>query len=204
MRMTDAGWGYLCERAKPERREFLQIYAKQYIEPLFASYPELYGKVYLALRKKGFFAEYDPVLHIIVPERALTAYTPFQLRSIAAHEMLHLVQFQNEVGKKSQSKKYEYQATFLSWARGCAYDFVMSFPASCKETACAFSNRHGYFSCGAIFSKCCRDCSEPELRSLAKKLEGLSFRYTLSDLPDFEAVVRRELGTEKDEKEGNP
>ena len=45
---------------------------------------------------------------------------------------------------------------------------------------------------------------ESELRALAKKLEGLSFRYTLSDLPDFEAVVRRELGTEKDEKEGNP
>lgn len=195
MRMTDAGWGYLCERSKPERKAFLQTYAKDYIEPLFAGYPELYGKVYLALRKQGFFAEYDPVLHIVVPDRALTAYTPFQLRSIAAHEMLHLVQFQDEVGKRSQSKKYEYQATFLSWARGYAGDFVRAFPSSCRE-ACDMSKRHNYFCCDAIFAKRCRDCSESELSAVAEKLERLSSRYTTSDLPDFEALVRRELGTE--------
>lgn len=200
MRMTDAGWGYLCERSKPERRAILQTYAKAYIEPLFASYPELYGKVYLALRKQGFFAEYNPALHIVVPDRALAAYTPFQLRSIAAHEMLHLVQFQNDVGKQSQSKKYEYQATFLSWARGYAGDFVRAFPSSCGE-ACDMSKRHNYFCCDAVFPKCCRDCSEGELSAIAEKLGHLASRYTLGDLPDFEALVRRELGTESCGKE---
>ncbi|MDI6600697.1 MAG: hypothetical protein QME46_02800 [Thermoanaerobacteraceae bacterium] len=48
------GWGYLCDRSSEERKEILAIYAERYIVPMFEQYPELVGKVYLALRKEGF------------------------------------------------------------------------------------------------------------------------------------------------------
>nr|WP_308627365.1 hypothetical protein [uncultured Eisenbergiella sp.] len=60
MVMLDRGWGYLCDKSKPERKEALYQYAVNYVEPVLENYPELKGKVYLALRKHGFFAEYDP------------------------------------------------------------------------------------------------------------------------------------------------
>jgi hypothetical protein len=58
---------------------------------MFKQYPELTGKVYLALRKEGFFAYPTPVHNIIVPANVLEYYDDLRLRFMTAHEMLHLV-----------------------------------------------------------------------------------------------------------------
>lgn len=34
MQMTDAGRGYLCDRASPERKQLLKSFAVEYVEPL--------------------------------------------------------------------------------------------------------------------------------------------------------------------------
>lgn len=100
MEMQKNGWGYLCEKSKKERKEILRQYAESYVEPAFEGYPELKGKIYLALRKNGFIAEYNPVYYIIVPENALNRYGHHVLRAITAHEMGHLLQFQNDIGER--------------------------------------------------------------------------------------------------------
>lgn len=79
--MQKNGWGYLCEKSKKERKEILRQYAESYVEPAFEGYPELKGKIYLALRKNGFIAEYNPVYYIIVPENALNRYGHHVLRA---------------------------------------------------------------------------------------------------------------------------
>lgn len=118
-----------------------------------------------------------------------------ELRSTMAHEMVHLLQFQQNIGIGDQKKKYEYQATFLSWGRGYAMDFVKAFPASCKEEICHKNQRHCYFRCGQIFARPCRECTEKELAAIARRLERLSAGHTLSDFPDFMVIVRKEFST---------
>lgn len=156
MEMQKNGWGYLCEKSKKERKEILRQYAESYVEPAFEGYPELKGKIYLALRKNGFIAEYNPVYYIIVPENALNRYGHHVLRAITAHEMGHLLQFQNDIGKDSQSLWSEIQATMLSWERGFAKDFLLAFPENCTRSVCDGKEKHCYFSCNLLFDGCCR------------------------------------------------
>ncbi len=61
-----SGWFLLCKRMREDRALKLEQYAAEYFEPMLGKFPQLKGKVHLALRKRGWFAEHKPVLHIIV------------------------------------------------------------------------------------------------------------------------------------------
>jgi hypothetical protein len=129
---------------KPERAEKITRYAAEYFEPALARFPELFGNVYLSLRKYGWLAEYDPVLYIVIREDAFDAYNPWEIRATTAHEMVHLVQFMNGIGRdRYDTANVERQATFLAWGRGSTYDFLRSFPESCRNTP----SDHGYKFC---------------------------------------------------------
>lgn len=181
MEMTNHGWGYLCDRSKKERKEILRQYAEKYVEPAFANYPELKGSIYLALRKHGFFAEYNPVYYIIIPEHAFSRYGHHALKAITAHEMGHLLQFQKDIGKDAQSLWSEIQATMLSWERGFAKDFLMAFPENCCRAVCDGEEKHCYFTCNLLFEGCCRNCSEEDMNRRAEKLERLAKEYKIDD-----------------------
>lgn len=59
-------WFLLCKRMREDRALKLERYAAEYFEPMLGKFPELKGNVHLVLRKRGWFAEHKPVLHIIV------------------------------------------------------------------------------------------------------------------------------------------
>lgn len=191
MEMQKNGWGYLCEKSKKERKEILRQYAESYVEPAFEGYPELKGKIYLALRKNGFIAEYNPVYYIIVPENALNRYGHHVLRAITAHEMGHLLQFQNDIGKDSQSLWSEIQATMLSWERGFAKDFLLAYPENCNRSVCDGKEKHCYFSCNLLFDGCCRNCSEDDMNIRAEKLERLAEEYKIDDEINVKEIKER-------------
>lgn len=182
MVMLDRGWGYLCDKSKPERKEALYQYAVNYVEPVLENYPELKGKVYLALRKHGFFAEYDPVNHIIVPENASSRYGKHLLLSITAHEMGHILQYEFDIEKDKQSLWTEMQATVISWERGFAKDFILSFPENCSRSTCCGKEKHGYFHCNLFFEGCCRNCSVRDMDRRAEKLEAIAREYKITDV----------------------
>jgi len=164
------GWDLLCPHMRPERAEKILTYAREYFEPVLSHFPELFGKVYLALRKYGWLAEYQPVLHIVIQEEALDTYSPWELRTITAHELMHLIQFTHGIGlERYGTRDVERQATFLTFARGFAYDFLRTFTSSCPHHPCSHSHRSVYFNCNLIFKGCCRIARK---RSCAQRQTG--------------------------------
>jgi len=196
--ISERGWDFLCPHIRPERAEKIALYAAQYLEPAFAGFPELFGKVYLSLRKYGWLAEYKPVLYIVIRESALEIDSPWRIRATTAHELMHLVQFSHGIGlNRYGSRDVERQATFLTFARGFAYDFLRAFPASCPNTPCDHGHKLCYFGCGLLFNGCCRDCTEDELRVKASGLTALAQRYSLHDSPDYFKLVSGCLHTDE-------
>jgi len=190
MQMTSQGWGYLCDRSSEERKRILAVYAERYIVPMFEQYPELIGKIYLALRKEGFFAYPTPVYNIIVPANIFEYYDDLRLRFMTAHEMLHLVQFSYNIGVTDWNvKKIERQATFMAFARGYAYDFVKAFPTHCHRQCCDMNYRFCYYKCKHIFTKSCKEYSDSEIRDISAILEELAQKYKITDFPDYIKIV---------------
>lgn len=193
----EKGWGLLCPKTRPERALKIERYAAEYLEPMLVHFPELHGRVYLALRKFGWLAEYNPVLHIVIREEALESYSEWRMRATTAHELVHLVQFINgEALGKGVSIEVERQATFLTFSRGFAFDFLKAFSASCTHDACNRDFKLCYYNCGLLFSRCCRDYTESELRSKARQLETLSQSYGVHDHPDYFRLVGQAMATE--------
>lgn len=187
------GWSYLCPKTTLERKQQLDEYAHLFLIPVLKMYPELFGKVYLALRKNGFFAYKDPVLNIIIPENCMINYDEYRLRFITAHELLHLIQFINGIDSKWNVKFIERQATFLAFNRGFSLDFIKSFPASCQRETCDMKGRFCYYNCSWIFKKSCKLYDESEQIILAQKLANISSKYTIYDDIDYLDVVKKEL-----------
>lgn len=184
------GWDFLHPHIRPERAEKVARYAKEYFEPALARFPELFGSVYLSLRKYGWLASDKPVLNIVIRESALSGYSQWRIRATTAHELMHLVQFINGIGlTRAGEGEVEKQATFLTFARGFAYDFLRSFPASCKNTPCDHGYKYCYYGCGLVFKGCCRDYTDEELRIKAEALEALAQKYGLTDSPDYYKLV---------------
>ena len=190
--LNDVGWGYLCPKSTPQRKQQLNEYANLFLVPALGKYPELFGKVYLALRKNGFFAYKEPVLNIIIPENCMINYDEYRLRFITAHELLHLVQFIHGVDSKWKVKFIERQATFMAFERGFALDFIKAFPTSCQRQ-CDMKGRFCYYNCSWIFQKCCKEYTEKEQIILAQKLEKLASKYTIYDQVDYIEIVRKAL-----------
>lgn len=175
---------------RPERAAKVAQYAKEYFEPALARFPELFGNVYLSLRKYGWLAEFAPKLYVVIRESALDEYNPWEIRATTAHELMHLVQFKSGIGTdKYGSISVERQATFLAWGRGFAYDFLRSFPESCGRTPCDHGYKFCYYGCRLLFAGCCRDCTDEELRFKADRLTALARNYSLSDGSDYFALV---------------
>ncbi len=191
MKMTPYGWGYLCDRSKEERKKEISVYADKYITPYFDQFPELYGKIYLAIRKEGFFAYPSPVLNIIIPLNSMINYSECHLKIITAHEMMHLIQYINNIGLSSWNVIiYERQATFMAFARGFGYDFLKAFSCSCKHESCDMKGRVCYFSCKHIFPVSCKNYSDDDLYKMANKLQDVSKQYSIIDFPDYIKIVR--------------
>lgn len=184
------GWDFLCPHMRPERAEKVIKYAREYFEPALSHFPELFGKVYLSLRKHGWLAEYKPVLYIVIKESALDTYSPWRIRFTTAHELMHLVQFSHGIGlERYGSRDVERQATFLTFTRGFAYDFLRAFPSSCPNIPCNNCYRFGYYNCNLLFKDTCRDCTEEELHTKASKLTALAQSYGVYDNPDYYKLV---------------
>ena len=144
-----------------DRADKLRTYAQQYLEPVLQAYPDLKGSIHLALRKQGWFAEHQPVLHVIVREEDLDRSSPWRIRSITAHELSHLIQHLRGISLDERwNKRIERQATFNTFVRGFAYDFLRAFPAECTRQPCDHKFVFGYFRCDGIFGECCRDLNE--------------------------------------------
>ncbi len=189
--MAQRGWDFLCPHIRPERAEKIVRYAKDYFEPALVRFPELFGKVRLSLRKFGWLAEHDPELYIVIRESALEEGSPWRIRATTAHELMHLVQFSAGFGLgKYVDIGLERQATFLTFARGFAYDFLREFSASCTRETCDHTHKFCYYSCSLLFRGCCRDCAEDELQAMAGKLAALASCYGLHDSPDYFKLVR--------------
>lgn len=183
-------WFLLSNRIKRDRALKLREYAAEYLEPILSKFPELKGKVYLALRKRGWFAEHKPVLHIIVRAEDLEKSSSWRIRSITAHELMHLVQYLHGIGTDERwNKTIERQATFRSFARGFAYDFLKAFPAECTREPCDHKFAFGYFRCDSIFQECCRDLPETLFQKLAQMLEVLARRHDSWEQYDFVELV---------------
>lgn len=75
-------WFLLSNRIKKDRALKLRVYAKQHLEPVLDKFPELKGKVHLALRKEGWYAQHKPVLHIIVRAEDLEKSSTWRIRSM--------------------------------------------------------------------------------------------------------------------------
>jgi len=192
--ISNEDWFFLCKRIKKERAIKIIKYAKQYFEPALKQFPELKGKVHLVLRKKGWFADYKPALHIVIREEALVNSSEWRIRSTTAHELLHLVQFINGIGLDKQNNlQIERQATFLSFARNFAYDFLKSFPVECKKETCNHTFKYEYFCCKTIFSKCCKEYSDEKLKLLARRLKKEAKKYSLNDNPDYKNIIYQSL-----------
>lgn len=200
MQMTEKGWGFLCEKSRESRKKILADYAKKYVEPVLEKYPEMKGKVYLVLRKQGFFAEYDPVYHIVAPEKPLTTYGKNLLLAITAHEFGHLIQYERKIGEKEQDLVLELHATLLSWKRGFALNYLLSFQENCEKERCDHSEKHCYFGCDYFFGGNCRQCTDVELKRKAAILENIARDYEDIDKLDVKTVrseIRRLLREEK-------
>jgi len=153
-------------------------------------FPELKGKVHLALRKEGWFAEHKPVLHVIVRAEDLEKSSSWRIRSITAHELMHLVQYLRGIGvDKRWNKTIERQATFRSFARGFAYDFLKAFPAECTKEPCDHKFVFGYFRCDSVFREYCRCLPESSFQELAQKLEVLAQKHDSWEEYDFVGLV---------------
>lgn len=187
------GWGYLCPNSSPQRKQQLDEYARLFLVPSLKKYPELIGKIYLVLRKNGFFASKEPFLNVVVPENCLNNYDEYRLRFITAHELLHLVQFINGIDSKWNVKFIERQATFMAFSRGFALDFVKAFPASCRRHLCDMKGRFCYYNCSWIFKRSCKEYTDDDQITLAHKLEKISSEYTIYDDVDYLEVVRKGL-----------
>ncbi len=188
--MSERGWDYLCPNMRRQRAEKVARYAGEYFEPALERFPELFGKVYLSLRKYGWLAEFDPVLYIVIRESSLDTYSSSRIRATTAHELAHLVQFKNGIGlSRYDTANVERQATFLALGRGFAYDLLRSFPESCDKEHCGRDYKICYYGCGLLFEGCCCDCTDAELRFKADKLTKLAQNYGLSDRPDYFALV---------------
>lgn len=194
MQMTSVGWGYLCDRSKVERKKILQSYAEKYIEPMFEAYPEIKGKVYLALRKDGFFADSVPVLNILVPADLFQRYGDYELRFFTAHELMHMVQYANRDRMAEwNAPEIEKQATFMAFGRGYAYDYVKSFPEYCNREKCDMNDKFSYFKCSNIFKRPCRKYSDDELKAISGALERTAKKYTITEFPDYIKVIEEAL-----------
>lgn len=194
MSLEDRGWFVLNRRMRSDRLAKLRAYATEYFEPVLEKFPELSGKVALTIRKHGWFAEYKPVLHIIVREIDLEQSSPWRIRSLTAHELMHLLQYLEGIGIGERwNKTTERQATFRTFARGFAYDFLKAFPAECQKEACDHSFTFGYFRCRDIFDGCCRDLDDDQMRGLAKQLEDLALAHDSWEQYDFVNLVHQRL-----------
>lgn len=190
MLMTNQGWGYLHDKACDKRKEKLRQYAEKYIEPAFVNFPELKGKVYLEMRKDGFFAHPYPVYYITIPNNALEVMHESQLRIITAHELFHLVQYENGIGIKEWNiNRIERQATFFSFSRGYALDFVKAFPEECTIEKCDMKCKHCYYKGSNIFYKPCRKYTKDEIKELSGLLEEVSRKYSIDDEIDYVKVI---------------
>lgn len=190
MEMTQWGWGYLHDRASAERKKEIALFASKYVAPAFGQFPELYRKIYLALRKEGFFANAKPVLHIVIPQGIMNVYSEPHLRIITAHEMMHLVQFMHGIALGRWKMRDELQATFLAFARGFSHDFVHAFPRFCTKSACDMNQQICYFKCKDIFTRPCKAYSPGELAALAESIESAAVKYTINDSVDFTSIIR--------------
>lgn len=190
MEMTSWGWGYLHDKSSAERKKEIETYANKYITPLFEQFPELYNKIYLVLRKEGFFANAKPVLHIVIPRGIMQVYSEPHLRIITAHEMMRLIQYMNGMALDKWNIRYERQATFLAFARGFSNDFVWAFPNHCKKASCDMNQKICYFKCKDIFSQPCKTYSPDELSAIADKIRSAAEKYSLNDFVDFVSIIR--------------
>ncbi len=183
-------WYLLCPRMRKDRADRLREYAADHFEPVLKAYPELKGKVHLALRKHGWFAQHKPVLHVIVREEDLDGSSTWRIRSITAHELMHLVQYLHGIGiDTTWNKTIERQATFGTFARGFADDFLGAFPAECTRHPCDHRFVFGYFRCDGVFRGCCRDLTEASLGQLARRLELLAQGYDSWEPLDFVGLI---------------
>jgi hypothetical protein len=189
--LDQRGWDFLHPHMNPERAKKIELYAARYFEPALTAFPELFGNVYLSLRKYGWLAEYKPVLHVVIRESALDTNSPSRIRATTAHELMHLIQFGNGIGlDRANSRNVERQATFLTFARGFAYDFLLTFIETCPKTECDHCFKFCYYDCKLLFKGCCKDLKEKELRMMADKLSELAKGYGLNDNPDYYIIVR--------------
>jgi hypothetical protein len=146
------------------------------------------------MSKFGWLADYHPVLHIVVRNGALNTCSEWHIRMATAHELFHLVQFMNGVGlEKGAAIEVERQATFLTFARGYAYDLLRAFPEACVREVCDHRQRLCYYGCRLLFGNCCRDYSDGELRDKASVLEALAQGYSVHDHPDYFALVQNAM-----------
>lgn len=168
-------WHPSCPRMRTDRADKLREYAKEYFEAVLKAYPALTGKVHLALRKHAWFAQHKPVLQVIVREEDLDESSPWPIRSITAHELMHLVQYLHGIGIDTTSNKdIERQATFGTFARGFADDFLGAFPAECTRHPCDRRLVFNYFRCDGLFGGCCRALTDASLDQTARRLKLLA------------------------------
>lgn len=103
---------------------------------------------------------------------------------------MHLVHYPHGVGvDRRRNKTIERQATFLTFARGFAYDFLRAFPAECTRQPCDHKFVFGYFRCNGLSRGCCRDLDEAAFRELAQKLEFLARTCDTSQEYNFVELV---------------
>jgi len=189
-KLGQEGWALYGKRIKSDKAIKITEYAKQYLEPILKQFPEIKDKVYLLLRKNGWFANYEPVMQIVIREEAL-ALSEWRIRSTTAHELLHLVQFINGIGidKSIKNGQIEKQATFLTFSRGFSYDYLKSFSVECNKDSCDHKFTYAYFCCDKIFKGCCKEYTEESILILAEKLKRLASNYNLHDNPDYNKIM---------------
>lgn len=186
-------WFLYNKRMKLDRLAKLRAYARDYLEPALESFPELKGKISLTVRKEGWFAEYKPRLHIIVRESDLDNPLPWRIRHITAHELVHLLQFENGLGVGERRKAFELQADFLAFARGFAYDFLMRFRTECQRDPCDHQFKTTYFRCRDLFRESCKALSPAQLKARAGRLHTLAQEHDGWELRDYRKMVSQGL-----------
>lgn len=183
-------WEIYSKNIRTDRADKIINYAEQYLEPILLSFPELKEKIFLLLRKHGWFAKYKPVMQIVIREEALKL-SYWRIRSTTAHELLHLVQYINGIGieENTNNLQLERQATFLTFSRGFSYDYIKSFPSECNKKTCDHKFKYAYFCCDKIFKECCKRYTENEMQVLSDKLTELSSSYSIYDNPDYNKII---------------
>ncbi len=182
-------WFLYNKRMKLDRLAKLRAYTRDYFEPVLESFPELKGRVSLTVRKEGWLAEYQPRLHIIVRESDLDNPLPWRIRQFTAHELVHLLQFQNGIGVGDRRKVFELQADFLTFARGFAYDFLKRFPTECQRSPCDHQFKTTYFRCRDLFGEDCKALSPAQLKARAERLQTLAQKHGGWELRDYQKMV---------------